>query len=213
MTRIKQYVSALESDIAVEDAFSDLVVLKGISRLKRKKHTPEEAMEFLTGADISCGEIFDAFNYFYFEYLSLDWMQVLLEYYGNVAELPDSAVKTLAGYLRAYDPKTYSAKDDRETVRILQKKLDEDEAALDKIYSLDSQGRGYQRNRSGENTIRKYIKGTLDIDRTTLICFLLFFSANADMPERERINESRLNIMLTECGVSFKHERRLEIHA
>ncbi|MBO4834824.1 MAG: hypothetical protein J5483_01815 [Lachnospiraceae bacterium] len=205
-TRIEQYVAALENDVAVEDAFADLVVLKGISQLKRKKHTPEEAREFLMDTDLSCGEIFDAFNFFYFEYVSLDWMQVLIEYYGNVSSLPDSAVHTLAGYLRTYDPETYRSKDDREVIEILDQKLEDDEAALDEIYSLDGAGRGYQRNRSGENTIRKYIKGTLDIDRTTLLCFLLFFAGSAEIPEQDRINERRLNEILQECGFPMLRE-------
>ena len=205
MTRINRYVAALRENMAEEDAFADLVVLKGISQLKRKKHSPEEARAFLLKTDLSCGEIFDAFNYFYFEYVSLDWMQVLLEYYGDISSLPGSAVHTLAGYLRTYDPKTYKSEDDYEVVNILQDKMDADEAALDEIYSLDSQGRGYQKNRSGENTIRKYIKGTLDIDRTTLLCFLLFFAGNSDIPDNDRISEKRLNEILTECG--FPHLR------
>ncbi len=200
LSRIGQYTGALKEGIAVEDAFSELVVFKGISQLKRKKHTAEEAKAFLLQADLSCGEIFDAFNYFYFEYVSLDWMQVLLEYYGNPSALPDSAKHTLADYLRRYDPKTYQSDDDAALIAQLEEKLEEDEEAMDEIYSLSGSGRGYQRNRSGENTLRKYIKGTLDIDRTTLLCFLLFFASEADLTPENEITVARLNEILFECG-------------
>ena len=106
VSRAEAYAEALENDMMAEDAFSSLMVFKGASRLKRKKYTPEESRSFLMNADISCGEIFDAFNYFYFEYVSLDWMQVLLEYYGNVNSLPEETKKTLAEHLRRYDSKS-----------------------------------------------------------------------------------------------------------
>ena len=198
--RIEQYVSALEQSVAVEDAFSQLVVFKGISALRRRKHTPQEARDFLMQADISCGEIFDAFNYFYFEYVSLDWMQVLIEYYGDIASLPPSARHTLAEYLRRYDPAVYSSGDDDKLLGILQERLEAEEAQLDEIYSLDGKNRGYQKNRAGENTLRKYIKGALDPDRTTLICFLLFFEKDAMLPEEDRMTPARLNHILLECG-------------
>ena len=34
------------------------------------------------------------------------------------------------------------------------------------------------KNREGEKVVRKYIKGILDLDRTTLICFLLFLASD-----------------------------------
>lgn len=198
--RAEQYAAALEKGLLVEDAFSDVLVFKGYSQLKRKKHTPQEAKDFLMNADLSCGEIFDAFNYFYFEYVSLDWMQVLLEYYGNIASLPDSAKQTLAEHLRRYDPTQYEAMSDEQVLDVLQEAIDADEKAMDELYSLDGSNRGYQHNRSGENTIRKYIRGSLDIDRTTLICFLLFFGNGTELPENDRITRGRLTDILLECG-------------
>lgn len=197
--RCNRYVEAtLASD--AEDAFADLVVLKGISGLKRKKMTTEEIRAFLSETDLSCGGIFDAFNYFYFEYVSLDWMQVLLEYYGNANLLPPSAKAALAASLRRYDPAVYSEKDDKKVIETMTAFLEEEERNQDEIYSLEGSSRGYQRNRSGENTLRKYIKGTLDIDRTTFICFLLFFSSDAKLEGTDRITEERLNHILLECG-------------
>ena len=200
--RIDRYTKALAQgdEEEAEDAFASLVVFKGISALRRKKHTPREAEQLLSNAAVSCGEIFDAFNCFYFEYASLDWMQVLLEYYGNVAALPVSARKTLADHLRRYAPELYTSSDDDRVLADLEERMEENEKELDRIYSLDGTGRGYQRNRTGENTVRKYIRGQLDPDRTTLICFLLFFAQEAGLEAEEEISADRLCEILTECG-------------
>lgn len=205
--RIARYLDGVEAGDS-EDLEAELVVFKGISELKRKKFTCGEAREILEQADISCGGIFDEFNYFYFEYISLDWMEVLLEYYGNVRSLPASKKTTLAQSLRKYDPKMYDSESDEAVLETLAGQMEKEEKELDEIYSLEGSSRGYQRNRSGENTIRKYIKGSLDIDRTTLVCFLLFFNSelqdlalNEDLlSEVECITEFRLDQILTECG-------------
>ncbi len=113
--RSERYIEAAEEGDA-EDAFADLIVLKGISALKRKKMTAEEIRSLLSGADMSCGGIFDTFNYFFFDYISLDWMQVLLEYYGNAAQLPQSSKTALADSLRRYDPSVYTETDDEAVI-------------------------------------------------------------------------------------------------
>ena len=74
------------------------------------------------------------------------------------------------------------------------------EEELDEIYSREGTNKGYQRNRGGENTIRKMIKGNVDIDRTSLICFLIFFGRNTELSERNQINVKRLSTILHECG-------------
>jgi hypothetical protein len=48
-----------------------LTMFKGVQTLKRRKMTPNEIREFLMQTDISCGGIFDAFNYHYFEYAEI----------------------------------------------------------------------------------------------------------------------------------------------
>ena len=199
-TRIDRYAEALASGIGTEETFADLVVFKGITPLKRKKHTAEEAKAFLSEIDLSCGEIFDAFNYYFFNYVSMDWMQVLLEYYGNVEHLPINARKELAISLRRYNQELYGGLKDEEVIDKCKQIMEDDEDALDHIYSLSGEGRGYQKNRIGENTIRKYIKGVLDIDRTTLVCFLLFFGSNTSLPAGDEISEERLTDILLECG-------------
>lgn len=43
------------------------------------------------------------FNYYYFEYVSLDWLEVLLEYYGNLKNLPLKEKEQLASSLKNHD--------------------------------------------------------------------------------------------------------------
>lgn len=79
-------------------------------------------------------------------------------------------------------------------------KMESDEKALDTIYALEGENKGYQKNRSGENTVRKYIKGGLDLDRTTFISFLIFFGNATPLPDGYQINAGRLDTILRECG-------------
>lgn len=198
-TRIARYLEAEEKG-QEESAVGEISVFRGLTKLKRKKMTPEEIRETLETSAVSCGEIFDAFNFFYFEYISLDWMEVLLEYYGNIEDMPPKEQKKLAASLRHYDAKKYGKLSDREILRKKQEELDAREEELDEIYSLSGENRGYQKNRVGENTIRKYIRGSLDIDRTTLVSFLLFFGSESRLPEEMKITPERLTEILLECG-------------
>ncbi|MBQ9828335.1 MAG: hypothetical protein IJM62_06610 [Lachnospiraceae bacterium] len=200
MTGIENYIEAIEAGETPENAANLLTMFKGITPLSRKKMTVPEIREFLNGCAISCGEIFDDFNYFYFEYVDLDWVNVLLEYYGSFTDMPDDDRQRMAAALRRQDPKKYGPLSDDEIIESKQQELESREKEIDSAYSLDGKGKGYQRNRAGENTIRKYIRGTLDIDRTTLICFLLFFGDRADIPDDFRITESRLTEILLSCG-------------
>ena len=208
VTKINEYTNALSVNLSVGDMLDEMVqFFKGVSALKRKKHSPEEARNHLMQADISPGGIFDAFNAFFFDYVSSDWMTILIDDYGSVESIPDEERHVLAEHLRNYDPKMYGELSDDEALAKLQEGEEQREAELDAAYSLDASGnRGYQRNRAGENILRKYIKGALDIDRTTFLCFLLFFGNNADLRQEEQITEERLNSILLECGFSGLRE-------
>ena len=48
-----------------------------------------------------------------------------------------------------------------------------------------------------------YIQGQKDIDRLTLICFLLFFAFNTHLPDTEFLDVQRLNTILARCGYSL----------
>ena len=199
-TRADRYLEALADDSVNEQVMMDLAVFKGVTKLKRKKMTPEDAKEFLEQVDISCGEIFDAFNYFYFDYVSTDWMHVLIEYYGDLDLLPKDIKGKLAASLRTYKAKEYGKLSDEEAIERLKEEMEEEERMLDAAYSSSGSTKGYGRNRAGENAVRKYIKGAIDIDRTSFLCFLLFFGNEADLPEEMALTQNRLNQILIECG-------------
>ena len=213
------------SAAADREALAEIAAFKGLTTLSRKRMSDKDVIAFLDDSGISLGEIFDAFNYFYFGYVSLDWMEVLLDYYGNIDSLPDEERAQLASSLRKYDARKYSGLSDQEVLSLKQSEMEQDELAQDERYRPGSEALNYQRDRAGENTIRKYIKGSLDIDRTTLICFLLFFNdgaggsarsttgagasanragstrgASANGGQSAGIDVSRLNSILEECG-------------
>jgi len=183
-----------------EELLSELAMFKGLRAIRRKKMTDDELTAFLDTSGISLGEVFDAFNYYYFNYVSLDWVEVLLEYYGNISSMPADDKAELAASLRKYDPNKYSGLSDDRVLELKQKEIEQQEADLDDLYSINGPKKSYQMNRAGENTIRKYIKGSLDIDRTTLICFLLFFGNNSELLPDMKITQWRLDMILSECG-------------
>lgn len=197
---IDRYLASRKDPAAEEAALEEAALFKGLTTLKRKKNlTDEEARAVLAEAGISFGGIFSAFDYYWFGYVSLDWMDVLVEYYGEPETVTGPERAQLAAALRHYEPRTYGKLADGEAIALLQKKLDDAERTQDEEYSRDG-SRGYQKNRAGENTIRDYIKGRLDIDRTTLICFLVFFGSKADLPADLEISRKRLDLILKECG-------------
>ena len=110
--KIGQYTQALGKSLPAQEYLAELAVFKGVTQLKRKKRSPRETRDFLMEAGISCREIFDDFNYFYFGYVSLDWLDVLMEYYGNLEDLPALQKKKLAQALRHYYPKMESLGDE-----------------------------------------------------------------------------------------------------
>lgn len=202
LTRIDEYADSLKLSLANDDILEDLTKLfKGTSPLKRKKRNPEDAKQHLLQSSLSPGGIFDMFNEFFFNYISNDWMMILIDDYGSIDSIPPEEKHVLAEHLRSYDPDKYNGLTDDQAVYELQKEEAQKEAERDRIYSLEgSGGRGYQRNRVGENIIRKYIKGALDIDRSTLVCFLLFFGNKAKLDDADKITPERLTEILLECG-------------
>ena len=81
--------------------------------------------------------------------------------------------------------------------------MEETERELDAEYALTKNGENnkvYRKNRMGEKSVRSYIRGMVDIDRTTLICYLLFFGQDSLRHREWVITEERLNEILGECG-------------
>lgn len=199
--KIEEYIKIASRGIQyrMEDFMDELSIFKGASKVKRSAMKEELIREFLENTSISCGVLYAEFNEFFFDYVSLDWMQILLEQAGDLSKLPPKNIERIANAARHYD-KSYKSKTDLEIIMDLNKKIELHEQELDEEASLDSENRGYQKNRMGENTVRKYIKGVLDLDRTTFICFLIFFGSDLIKPARLFIDRMRLDRMLAESG-------------
>lgn len=161
---------------------------------KLKKPSEEMFYEF----PISMSGIYDTFNFHYFSYMDADWMDILLEYYGDLQSLPAQERKQLANSLRRYQP-DWADLSDEEIILAKEKEMEEKEEKLDALYSsgtLDSQ----VRSRSGENMIRQFIKGEADIDRTSLLCYLLFFGSVLAKDDPLYLDRERINHILDQCG-------------
>ena len=198
--RIENYFEACKTGLSVENALSEMLSLKVVSALRRKKGMPEaEKRQMIRESAISCGEIFDEFNYFYFEYVSIDWMDILMEYYGDPESIPEAQKKSLAGVFRKGRTNWKKLNDDQ-VIQAKMQEMEMQEEELQAVYARDSKTRGYGRNRSGEHAVYKYIQGRLDLERTTFICFLLFFASDADMPKEHRLTVERLNHILRQSG-------------
>ena len=190
-TRRDNYIRALQSGSRSLYALEGLSVFKSMTLLKRKKYVPDEAAKLISDAGISYGSIYQAFQDFYFEYTSQDWLDILLERYSDFDSLSARKKKMLASYIREYRKADPSMTDD-ELLAWQQREMERRETELDNA--------SYQEGRAGENYLRKVLRGETDLDRTTLMAFLVFFDSGSVMPENHRINKTRLNEILTECG-------------
>lgn len=199
--KIEDYIKIASRGIQyrMEDLMDELSIFKGASKVKRSAMKEELIRELLENASISCGVLYAEFNEFFFDYVSLDWMHILLEQAGNLSKLPPKNIEKIANAARHYDKK-YKKKENLEIIMDLNKKMEIHEQKLDEEASLNSENRGYQKNRMGENTVRKYLKGALDLDRTTFICFMIFFGSDLIKPARLFINRERLDQVLVESG-------------
>lgn len=195
---MEQYIKARKTGRGLEDAMDKVSVFKISSELRRSKLSETEMREMFEDAAISSGELFDMFNYFYFGYVSVDWIEALLEIYINLDNLPPKTKHKIAVFLKRKFP-ILKGKSDDEIIDWLKENIEKLEEILDKTYGSDSTNKGYQRNRSGENAVRKYIHGDLDLDRTNLICYLIFFGRSCKLPPDQKITKDRLNTILREC--------------
>lgn len=196
---VEQYITAVKTGRGLEDALDKVSVFKITSVLKRKDLSEKELREKFEDAAISSRELFEAFNYFYFGYVSVDWLEALAEYYGDFEDIPQAMKDRFCDSARRYYPALRNKSCDeiivwaKEILRERDRKSDED-------YSINNPGKGYQKNRSGENAVRRYLHGDLDLDRTNLICYLIFFGLSCKLPPDQKITVERLNTILRECG-------------
>ena len=59
---------------------------------------------------------------------------------------------------------------------------------------------GYQSGRSGETYFRDFITGRRDINRDTLLAFLVFVQAETKLDLKDKLTIARINRILYNCG-------------
>lgn len=196
--RIEAYFTACRTGRDYDLALSNLLCLRCTTYLRDHKTLPEdEKRKVIREAVISTGAVFDEFNNFFFEYASLSWVNILLETYADVSDIPGPLKKKLAARFKRNRPALKGLPDDEVISKHIELEEQEADEAGDKLYN---------RNRNGENALRKFIKGSLDIDRTVLICFLMFFAADPKLSPDRRITPDRLNDILVKCGYPMLHK-------
>ena len=211
LDRMNAYVKILETGGNINEAWKNLSVFRVRTVLDRKKHTGNEAKEKILNSPLSFGEIYEAFDTFYFKYIDLDWLQILLDYYGNLEHLTRAQKKQLADEVRRREKKLSKLSDD-EVIEWLSEEIERKERELDTIYSKDNNKKVYQRGRTGENFLRKVLHGDIDLDRMTFLSFLVFFGQNVgkSIPADHQITQQRLNNVLSECGFPLLNPEHAE---
>lgn len=198
LSKITRYKKKVENNIPSQEQLMELLPLKVESKLRRKKTDPNDLMGILRTCAISPAAIFEEFNYYFFEYVSLDWVELMLENVNDVDELDVQQITKIANYLRGNVSKKELGKINDQNDKQLVEKY---------IRILQRDEREVSTSRKGENAIRKYLRGDLDIDRTTLICFLLFLGSEETNRNEIKISESRMNVILDECGFSMLRKK------
>ena len=200
-------------------AVEELSFLKPLKPLQRsadtakmtsKNYMPlEEKKKWLAGTSLTPGGIYEAMNYYYFGYISMEWLDLCVEMYPYFEDWPMAARKKIAEGLglitRKTSPEEEAAVLDGLGERIEQIELRKEEE-LNKIYAKDgsTQERDelYAESRKAANAFRDFILGKTDVNRRTLIMFLLFINANTRLEKDRSITIPRLNDILINCGFS-----------
>lgn len=212
---LRQYGSALEKEergYLELHALEELNFLKPLTALKkdaaksRNRMLLEEKKELVENTAITPGGVFDEFNYFYFGYVSVDWMELIFELYGSVEDWPDNLKLRIAHALGYCSAHPEAGEEQRALKRLKQWEREEleKEEEKDREYERDEKkaAKLYQRGRSGEDFFRDFMTGKRDINRETLISFLLFVKTKITMEDDNKITMMRMNRILSNCGFS-----------
>ena len=197
-TREENYLRELEKGRWKGAALEDLGVFRATKKLSRKKHTPEEARRILEESAVSPGGIYGAFSAFFFDYITADWSEILLEIYYDPEDMPKETMHRLAEAIRGsedYKNRKVPA-GDLEVINWKLDRIEQEEEACDAQIGKDA----YQKGRVGNNFITNVLQGDVDLDRTTFIAFLLFYGASGKVPAEHKIDGNRLDAILKECG-------------
>lgn len=195
LQKIDNYKKKVIGRAPMQDELLGLLPIKAESKLRRRVVDSNRLMEIIRTCSLSPGEIFEEFNYYFFGYISSDWVDICFEEAGSIDGLSEKQINVIASYLR----RTLSKKE-------LEAIKDLDDFSLVKQKFKTMEETDYT-NRKGEKVIRKYLRGDLDINRTTLVCFLLFFGTSVTSREDIKIDEKRINEILDECGFSMLRKK------
>ena len=210
---LRQYGSALDKDergYLERLALEELNFLKPLTALKRDaqkskgRMSLEEKKELLENTALTPGGIFDEFNYFYFGYVSVDWLELVFELYGPVEDWPEN-LKIRIAHSLGYCTRNPGENEKKEALKKLRGKEEEEarkEEERNQEYERDEKkaAKLYQRGRSGEDFFREFITGKRDINRETLITFLLFVKMKITLDDDNKITLMRMNRILENCG-------------
>lgn len=206
--RVENYLNARKTRFDLEYATVGLNVLKCAAKLRKKFNNDQDIINVLKETSLSCGNIYEAFNEFYFGYSTSDWLDVLLDNSSWNLELLNLKEKAeLANAIRSHE-NDWRELSDEEVIRKKQFEQAQREQEIDEEYrptdyvsaNGENSNHGYQKNRSGEKTVRGYIQGSLDLDRITLIFYLLFFANRFVQHKDLEMNRKRLDEILENCG-------------
>lgn len=205
-------------------ALAELDILKNIAELKKEAEKLKigmeipERKEYLENAGLSYRALFDRFNYFYFGFITLERTEYLYETYWELFQKLETGIwennestarkkwedemMEIARLSGIYKGKLTLKRKERALARLteLKVRLDEKEEKMDQEYRLDSPELRSQRQRGGETYFRDFITGRRDINRDTLITFLLFVDGTTKLDLEKRITKPRLNRILNNCG-------------
>ena len=197
-TKEENYLGALETGRRAA-ALGYLSVFRIRTILSRKKYSAIESAAMIEESPLSLGEIYRAYQEYYFETTQTDWLEIQLEYYGDLRALDAREAHALADALRHRNP-SLRRLPDREVIAYYADLIEKKEAEADITFATANKKAAYQIGRSGENFLRKVLRGELDLDRTTFLSFLLFFGKESRLPAGHRIDRLRLTEILRECG-------------
>ena len=178
---------------------------------------------------LTSGGIFDAMNQYYFGYISMDWLELCLEMYPEIEGWPTETKRKIAQALGLLKPDTTEEEEkqilDSLEDRILEKE-EELELQRDRAYARkkepattpageDSASPITASEKQAENLLnsetqekkatlafRDFLLGRKDINRRTLLLYLLFIQARTSLSEENKITVPRLNKILLNCGFS-----------
>ena len=210
---LRQYGSALDKDergylerLALEELNfqKPLTALKRDAQKSKGRMSLEEKKELLENTALTPGGIFDEFNYFYFGYVSVDWLELVFELYGPVEDWPEN-LKIRIAHSLGYCTRNPGENEKKEALKKLRGKEEEEarrEEERNQEYERDEKkaAKLYQRGRSGEDFFREFITGKRDINRETLITFLLFVKMKITLDDDNKITLMRMNRILENCG-------------